>query len=37
MESRKIVPRILHAGQKGETDIKKRLLDTVEEGECGMI
>ena len=37
MESRKIVPTILCTGQQRDTDMKNRLLDTVEEGEGGMI
>ena len=37
MESREIVPVILRARQQRGTDIKKRLLDTVGEGEGGMI
>ena len=32
-----MIPKILHVGQKGDTDIKNRLLDTVGEGEGGMI
>ena len=37
MEFRKMVMTILHAGQQGDTDVKKRLLDSVGEGEGGMI
>ena len=40
MEFRKMVLSILHAGQQrrqGDTDIKNRLLDSVGEGEGGMI
>jgi len=37
MEFRKMVPMILYAGSKGDTDIKNRLLDSVGEGEGGMI
>ena len=37
MESREIVPVILRAQQQRGTDIKQRLLDTVGEGEGGMI
>jgi len=37
MDSRKMVLMILHAGSKGGTDIKNRLLDSVGEGEGGMI
>ena len=37
MGSRKMVLMILHAGSKGDTDIKNRLLDIVGKGEGGMI
>ena len=37
MEFRKMVPMILHAGQQGDTEVKSRLLDSVGEGEGGMI
>ena len=37
MESRKIILMILCQDSKGDTDIKNRLLDTVEEREGGMI
>ena len=37
MEFRKMVLTSLHAGSKGDTDIKNRLLDSVGEGEGGMI
>ena len=37
MEFRKMVLTILHAGHKGDIDVKNRLLDSVEEGEGGMI
>ena len=37
MKFRKMVPTILHAGIKGDTDIKNRGLDSVGEGEGGMI
>ena len=37
MESRKMVSTVLHAGRKGDTDIKNRLLDSVGEGKGGMI
>ena len=33
MEPREVVPMILFAGSKGDTDMKDRLLDTVREGE----
>ena len=36
MESRKMVPTILHAGSKGDIDIKNRLWDSVGE-EHGML
>ena len=32
-----MVPMILHAGIKGDTDVKNRVLDSVGEGEGGMI
>jgi len=32
-----MVPTVLHTGSKGDKDIKNRLLDSVEEGEGGMI
>ena len=34
---RKMVLMILHAGCKGDTDVKSKLLDSVGEGEVGMI
>ena len=34
---RKMVLMILHAGRKGDTDVKSKLLDSVGEGEVGMI
>ena len=37
MKSRKMILMILFQGSKGDTDIKDRLLDTVWEGEGGMI
>ena len=37
MEFRKMVPKILHAGQKGDTDLKNRLLVSVGKCEGGMI
>ena len=37
MEFRKMVMMILHARQQGDTDVKNRLLDSVGEGEGGMI
>ena len=37
MESRKMVLMILQQSSKGDADIKDRLLDTVREGEGGMI
>ena len=37
MEFRKTVPMILHAGSKGDTDVKNKLLDSVGEGEGGII
>ena len=37
MESRKMVPMILCTGQKGDTDIKNRLLGPAGEGEGRMI
>ena len=37
MEFRKMVPMILHAGQQGDTDVRDRLLDSVGQGEDGMI
>ena len=36
MEFRKTVPMTLHAGQKGDTDVKNRLWDSVA-GVGGMI
>ena len=37
MGSRKMVPTILHTGSKGDADVKNRLLDSMGEGEGGMI
>ena len=37
MEFRKIVMMTLYVRQKGDTDVKNRLLDSVGEGEDGMI
>ena len=37
MEFRKTVPMIYIKGSKGDRDIKNRLLDSVGEGEGGMI
>ena len=36
-ESRKTIPTIYVQGTKGDTDVKNRLLDSVGEGEGGMI
>ena len=36
MEFRKIVTMTLYVRQKGDTDVKNRLLDSVGEGEVGM-
>ena len=36
MESRKIVPMILFAGNDGYIDVENRLEDTVGEGKGGM-
>ena len=37
MEFRKTVMTTLYTIQQRDTDIKKRLMDSVEEGESGMI
>ena len=37
MKFRKMVLMILHAGGKGDTDVKNKLLDSVGEGEGGII
>ena len=37
MEFRKMVMMTLYVGSKRDTDIKNRLLDSVGEGEGGMI
>ena len=37
MESRKMVLMNLFAGQPGDADIENRLMDTVGEGDRGMI
>ena len=37
MDFRKTVLMIVHASSKGDTDVKRRLLDSVGEGEGGMI
>ena len=37
MEFRKMITMTLYARQRGNTDIKNRLLDSVGEGEGGMI
>ena len=37
MEFRKTIKMILRVGQKGDTDVKNGLLDSVGEGEGGMI
>ena len=37
MEFRKMVTTTLYMRQQRDTDIKKRLLDSVGEGESGMI
>ena len=37
MEFRKMVTIIVYAGQKRDTDVKIRFLDSVGEGEFGMI
>ena len=37
MEFRKMVTITLYAKQKRDTDVKNRILDSVGEGECGMI
>ena len=37
MKFRKMITMILHAGQKGGTDVKNRILNSAGEGEGGMI
>ena len=37
MESRKMILMILHTWQQGDTDVSNRLLDSMGEGEDGMI
>ena len=37
MEFRKMLAMILHAGPKGNTDVKDRFLDSVGHGKGGMI